>query len=393
MNFKCNFSTKQIIWMFVFSIGVVFMIVQSWSTIDTFISFRTTLAISKEPLDTLPTPTVVVCQEHKWKNGHFEYENGVNISDKDWVLKQFYQLNDKMNITITSPFYLEVETGNNSVFLHGMESKFIVKEILNPWNGLCYAMIPPDSAWMNKSDYLMASITFSKEIKKPILSAYLIRPEDWYGMMLPYFGNMKPFKITLTEFGTFTGITIQQRKYCCLQDTFYLPSSMTKCRNYSLEESYLKCKVKNSVDLFDSLANSTTSGCTCIPNNTYKSYFEIQPTSLEWEECKTNTENDICTTIMVFLDQGFLASQCPRPCEKVDYTGEIFGFNGGSHLFKSNEFGIQIVFNTMDTEICNEILTFDLANFIGTAGGSLGLFIGFSFTGFVWQVLDYAMRD
>ena len=130
-----------------------------------------------------------------------------------------------------------------------------------------------------------------------------------------------------------------------------------------------------------------------IPNNTYKSFFEVQPTSLEWEECKTYTEHAACTGLMISLDKRFLASQCPTPCEKVDYTGDIFGFNGGSHLFDTNEIGIAITFNTMETEIHNEILTFDLPTFIGTAGGSLGLFIGFSFTGFVWQVLDCIMRD
>ena len=75
MNFKCNFNTKQKIWMLVFLIGVVFMILQSWSTIDTFISFRTTLAVSKETSNTLPPPTVVLCQEHKWRNGHFGFLN------------------------------------------------------------------------------------------------------------------------------------------------------------------------------------------------------------------------------------------------------------------------------------------------------------------------------
>ena len=96
---------------------------------------------------------------------------------------------------------------------------------------------------------------------------------------------------------------------------------------------------------------------------------------------------------MVFMDPDILASKCPTPCEKVDYIGEVSRFNGGYDLFDSNEMAIQISFNTMDTEIYNEILTFDLATFIGTAGGSLGLFIGFSFTGFIWQVLDFFMRD
>ena len=54
---------------------------------------------------------------------------------------------------------------------------------------------------------------------------------------------------------------------------------------------------------------------------------------------------------------------------------------------------IQITFNTMDIEVHNEILTFDLATFIGTAGGSLGLFLGFSLTGFAEQVLDLFMRN
>ena len=84
---------------------------------------------------------------------------------------------------------------------------------------------------------------------------------------------------------------------------------------------------------------------------------------------------------------------CPKPCTKVDYKGKIFGLNGGYGLLKETEIALQFSFSTMDTEIHNEMLIFDLANFIGTAGGSLGLFIGFSFTGFVWQMLNFFMRD
>ena len=67
--------------------------------------------------------------------------------------------------------------------------------------------------------------------------------------------------------------------------------------------------------------------------------------------------------------------------------------NGGHHSLKDNEIRITIRYNTMDTEIRSEILTFDLATFIGTAGGSLGLFLGFTLTGFAEQVLNYFMRN
>ena len=47
----------------------------------------------------------------------------------------------------------------------------------------------------------------------------------------------------------------------------------------------------------------------------------------------------------------------------------------------------------MDVKIHEEILIQELSSFIGTVGGSLGLFIGFSYTGFVGQVIDHFIRD
>ena len=49
--------------------------------------------------------------------------------------------------------------------------------------------------------------------------------------------------------------------------------------------------------------------------------------------------------------------------------------------------------NSMDIETQDEVLIQEPYNFIGTVGGSLGLFIGFSYTGFVGKILDYFMKD
>ena len=77
----------------------------------------------------------------------------------------------------------------------------------------------------------------------------------------------------------------------------------------------------------------------------------------------------------------------------MDYKGEIFEVPGSYLMVKDNEIIMEIQFKTMDTEIHNEILTFDLATFIGTVGGSLGLFLGFSLTGFAEQMLDFFVRN
>ena len=54
---------------------------------------------------------------------------------------------------------------------------------------------------------------------------------------------------------------------------------------------------------------------------------------------------------------------------------------------------VRITYSATDIEIRNEVLIQELGNFIGTVGGSLGLFIGFSYTGFVGQIIDYFVRD
>ena len=397
---KLNFNLKKFIQKCIFLIGVGILVWQSETTFATFFSFRTTLAISKETSESLPPPTIVFCQQNKWDNG-FRYndldKDVVNFSDTNWVFGQFYRLKDKMNISI---FGIEVAMGKNSISLDefsrriygGSDMIFMVKELLNPWAGLCNAIIPdPRSTPMKQSSVYMANIQFSQEVKDPMLYAYLINSEDLPGLILYNFGPLKPFKIPLTELKTAVGIDIEERKYLHLQDSFYLPSSMTNCKDYSSgEDSYMKCLLKSFADNYKSMANDY--GCTCVLT-TYKSYFEFQPTptSLGMEECNTTTEYMNCFSFAVNLE--LLPSECPIPCKKMDYKGEIFQLNGGYHSLKDNEIRITIRYNTMDTEIRSEILTFDLATFIGTAGGSLGLFLGFTLTGFAEQVLNYFMRN
>ena len=87
--------------MWIFLIGVSILVWQSQSTFATFFSFKTTVAISQQTSDSLSIPTFGLCQEHKWDNGGIpKGDDNINLADKDWILKQFYQLNDKMNISL-----------------------------------------------------------------------------------------------------------------------------------------------------------------------------------------------------------------------------------------------------------------------------------------------------
>ena len=50
---------------------------------------------------------------------------------------------------------------------------------------------------------------------------------------------------------------------------------------------------------------------------------------------------------------------------------------------------MKMIYSTMNVQIYEKYEVLDIYTFIGTVGGSLGLFIGFSYTGFFGQILDY----
>ena len=58
----------------------------------------------------------------------------------------------------------------------------------------------------------------------------------------------------------------------------------------------------------------------------------------------------------------------------------------------ANTMLIEIKYSTMNIEMHEEYEIQDIYSFIGTVGGSLGLFIGFSYTCFLENILNYVLR-
>ena len=82
---------------------------------------------------------------------------------------------------------------------------------------------------------------------------------------------------------------------------------------------------------------------------------------------------------------------CPLPCERKVYRGQTRMANGFGKAISPNAMVMKFKFNTMDVEERNEVLIQELPFFIGSVGGSLGLFIGFSFTCIFGKIIDYAI--
>ena len=113
---------------------------------------------------------------------------------------------------------------------------------------------------------------------------------------------------------------------------------------------------------------------------------------LTWNICKSNLEYQYCQQAMDNCYQEYMfLEECPLQCKQELYIGQKRNMNGFS--VKSKSIFMRISYTSMETEIHEEVLIQELCNFIGTVGRSLGLFIGFSVTGFIEKILCHFMKD
>ena len=152
---ECNSCTNkikntQLLKSLVFLSGIGILIPQIWKTVEAFIKEETTFTVSKKTFENMMPPTMLVCPQNKWNNGIFT-ASVANISDKDWHLKQFFLLNDKLTITMVRFVNSNNEFGhthNSTSYLMLGENMdvigktFLVEEFLNPMTGMCYALTP-----------------------------------------------------------------------------------------------------------------------------------------------------------------------------------------------------------------------------------------------------------
>ena len=372
MSFQCNFkfTKKLFLKILIFLIGLGFLSLQLSQTFQTFIEKRSTFVISQKIFDRLIPPTIVLClpfQKNIFLNKRF------NITIKM----------SKPNIETESLTKTQINLTLGENYDEQNELMLTVAELVNPFQGLCYTLTFNENHQMNKmgvQNMLKVDIEFLRGMKIPTVDISLVSSEDNYGFILPQVGRyLRPSIISLEAVNHHVFLDIKTIAWN------YLPSN-GNCKDYSIEagdSTYIKCLVKKTIDC------AINKDCKCTPEKNYKSYFELYPTFQK--SCKNKTERTLCKLAMRFCyRQVQISKQCPLPCNKIAYDVQK-RFMDSICKIKSNQMKIRITYGTTDIEFHNEVLIQELGNFIGTVGGSLGLFIGFSYTGFVGKLIDYFM--
>ena len=124
----------------------------------------------------------------------------------------------------------------------------------------------------------------------------------------------------------------------------------------------------------------------CIPSiysNIHKNYTT--------PFCRNDTENEKCAMKMVKELINGKNSSCQKSCFKLQYIGEVRYTRPfyGKEESSVNYYKLRYLFDTDMFNVHEEYLLYDTIGMIGSVGGSLGMFIGFSMTGIISWIFVY----
>ena len=166
-------------------------------------------------------------------------------------------------------------------------------------------------------------------------------------------------------------------------------------------ESYFKVKAKETLlldmdskctmnpeqsikDILDSI-NLKPCSNPCMPNNS--------KLSEKLGKCKTAQE--VYCMLHFAMDVHVLTSNklddCQRPCSYTEYVGKLYKhtkFEGNDHNYVT--WSYKFAFD--DVKVNEEYLIYDTVGVIGVVGGTLGLFIGFSFKDLINDIIDFVQN-
>ena len=353
---------------------------QVQGTFETFFKNRTSFASATKQITyrRLIPPTIIFCSRNE-KSGNSETWYA-NISNRGQFNEDFFWLNEKLNLSMGTDNKSKDKSTDRQLSLgdnFDREGNLLVtvEELMNPYIGLCYAIIPDNSFRLHIEESIFFSANLTPGVKKA--TVYFTSEEDRYGLLFNDLGRLMPFKVSL-DTGLTVGVNLKKLVWNKL-------SSKGNCKQYTKDKSFMKCMLRNQVKCFRT-RNYT---CKCIPENNHKTHFKLFP--VQWNACKNDEEYE-CSSDKMFLCylDKMVTKGCPLPCKTVEYQGQKLYMN--RRPVDPNAMLMKIKYSTTNVQVQEEYHVQDIYNFIGTVGGSLGLFIGFSYTGFIGNLMDFIMR-
>ena len=184
--------------------GLVLFVIQIKAVWDNFVMERTAFGTSKETLEKIAIPPIILCPEI--------LDVDMTMADPDLFLDQFYMLNDEIMVKISLKgisFKLEMDLKLGQNFDQQGELFMTLKELWHPSIGLCYVLVPNSRRLgFGPEDALFVSIFLNGQ-KGYAVKLLLYDEENVEFMNFPDFGRQTPV-MSILDGGTRMGIGMKK---------------------------------------------------------------------------------------------------------------------------------------------------------------------------------------
>ena len=249
-----------------------------------------------------------------------------------------------------------------------------MEKLATLFHGNCYKVTPKTSSWNGVWIYMVTS--FDKSIPEEILPSvelFQSSEENSNGVIMDSWEDGKVFALYAEKNTDFYPI-IRPEKYI-------YDKSKAKCRTESFYECYTSVIVSTKFEKYGNCSRK------CIP--AALPYLG----SLNIPICKTKEDHDCNLNLLDKYLEEITIEMCPKACSVLQYSETVimgdrhkmFRPNGSDYLRRfSYELG-----KLQNVIVHEEYLIYDFIGVIGSAGGTLGLFIGFSFINVIDSIVSF----
>ena len=232
---------------------------------------------------------------------------------------------------------------------------------------MCYIIEP-------KQAFQLMTLVIEKQENKEIDSANVMLTSNYEYLKpanFPIMINSKIFEFRVPFGGIYNTETkvmeTMIKPLKCKKSESYV-SDMQCFANLFFSEDLLPCPVK------------------CLPIQ--MKGFQYANKSATIEDC-TKLEDEICNDgPFIGMQMQHAYQKCLKPCEETTYKNSIAKLVEPMYLKVDKNTALFDIFMTNIQRVEKEVLVYDTNDMIGAIGGSLGLFLGFSFFDVICKCLD-----
>ena len=317
------------------------------------------------------------------KEGSFEHLNGKKTM-KEIIYEASFRLNKDFKIAFTSLNHFE--SANDSVYLNigtnpfsSYEHEFFINvtETYSILNGMCY-IIQSNLYIATQYSYILSVILENDNMTQKPKQMHLTATSDDDALWTAQGFGGDALRLTVPDI-KFNNKTIK----IDLEES--IKTKLLNCNN--IDKIYQKCMARG-INIMLKTSNCPDKCTPMAIKSLHDKYFG------DGENLCNSLENEACIIRDMMKLTGNI-SHCESQCHTKNYhgSGQILKQSPNRlYLDDGDRADLLLMATSRTRQVMKEYRIYDTAGMVGTVGGSLGLFLGFSFYGALSDILDLLVK-